>query len=123
MPKDNWIERQALQPKCIAVDCHFSNDTDSNFEFVFENRGYVMRQYFGWTPRITIEDYWSEEVLAQADCVDDEMHIPDAVTCAERMMETAHGNRHVKKETVEKIIYKLLTGDIRLQDPTFGDAR
>ena len=106
------MRRQRLEPKCIAMDYHYSDSYTARWEYVFENEDYVLKQY-GWhNPHVTVEDHWSGEVLASSSGT----HGGDAVSCAEEMMQNAHGNISVSKETVEQIIYKLMIGDIVLMN-------
>ena len=107
----SWLGHQKLEPKCIAVDIRCSSDVKSSrYEYVFENEGYVMRQYFGRNERVTIEDYYNDEVLATSEKIYDY----DNVRCAEKMYETARGSEYVSKEVVDSIIYKLMIGDLKL---------
>lgn len=107
-----WMRHQRLEPKCIAIDFHVGDLSSPRYEFVFEDENYVLNQYVGKNDRVTVEDHWSEEVLAVAtDTIES-----DAVSIAERMFENSHGNDSISKETVDRIIYKLMTGDLRLVD-------
>lgn len=106
----DWFRCQCLEPKCIAVDYHSAGPLDTRYEYVFKNGDYVLKQFCGWNAHLTIEDYWNGEVLAYTDG----MYDHDQVHCAEMMMQNARGNNHIEKQVVEQIIYKIMTGDIKL---------
>ena len=104
-----WIKRQKVEPKVVAIDSR--NDGFAwRYEFVFECKDYVFKQFLGFLPHLTIEDYWNDEILAYTDGV----YYFDNVKCAEEMMQNAKGNKYVSKSTVENIIYKLMIGDMKL---------
>lgn len=107
---EKWMKRQRILPKCIAIEAHELYTENMRYEYVFENSDCVMRQYFGKRDRVSIEDYYSDEVLAYADDVCDHDH----VRCAEMMYKTARGSEYIGKEIVDSIIYKLMVGDIEL---------
>ena len=106
----NWLRRQCLEPKCIAVDYHSSSLLDTRWEYVFKNEDYVLKQFFWYNEHLTIEDHWNGEVLAYTDGMCDN----DQVRCAEMMMQNARGNEHIEKKVVDQIIYKIMIGDIKL---------
>lgn len=107
---ERWLKGQKILPKCIAIEVHALDIENMRYEYVFENKDCVMRQYFGKKDRVSIEDYYSDEVLAYADGVCDY----DNVCCAEMMYKTARGSKYIDKEIVDSIIYKLMIGDIKL---------
>ena len=110
----SWMKKQQLEPKVIAVESH--NDGFAwRYEYVFESEDYVFKQFLGLLPHLTIEDHWNDEILAYANNV----YNFDNVKCAEEMMQNAKGNKYVKKSTVEKIIYKLMIGDMKLVHEAF----
>ncbi len=104
------LRNQKFEPVCIAIDMHGNAGLESRYEYVFNDSDYVLKQYFRKEPEVTIEDHWSDEVLAftQGDCEFDN------VRCAEMLFETAKGTKHVSKDVVEQIIYKLMVGDLKL---------
>lgn len=109
---DKWIEAQQLEPKVVAVDSHFTGDGWA-YEYVFESEEYVLIQHYGAKPHLTIEDHWTDEVLAYTE----ESFDFDHVQCAEALLKTAKGSKYVRKSTVEKIISKLMFGDLKLESP------
>lgn len=109
---DKWMKEQKLEPRCVSIDYHDSDGFDSYFEYVFERKDCVLKQYFGWTPHVTIEDHWNGDVLAETGNFSGN----DPVQCAEKLLETARGTRYIKKKRVEEIIYKLMVGDLVLYE-------
>ena len=106
----SWLPSQKLEPMCVDLEVHSNGQDDSYYRYIFEDDGYVVKQHFGWTPRLTIEDAWSDEILAETDG----MHDNDHVKLAEKLMESAKDGKYVGRKTVEAIIYKIMVGDLKL---------
>lgn len=113
-----WISKQKLQPLCVAVDFHDHGIGHFVQEYVFDRKDVVLRVHRGWHDYVTVEDHWNGDVLAQTNGV----YGGDHVRCAEELFGTSHGNRFIRKEVVDSVIYKLMTGDIQMFYPGLQDG-
>ena len=104
----SWIEKQILEPKCVSVKQY-----DIYFKFEFEGCELIQERNF--YPLIFIADSSDEhEILAETSA---RGFVEDHVGLAESMFETSHGNERVSKDFVDRIIYKLMVGDMKLVSP------
>ncbi len=109
-----WMRGQTLEPKCAAMDFLGGPIDGMKTRYVFDGISTVLEINWGGCvsgEHAELKDFYSGEVYATAD----EFGY-DNVKCADQLMESLRGGKYARRKSLEKIVYKLMVGDIMLEE-------
>ena len=106
---DSWFNEQKQEPFCEKMVIYVNLYID-RYHFDFGDCLLTQSLHISPAPVVRIVDKKSDECLAMSD----DVGIGDVFDLGERMLENSHGNGNVPKRKVDAIIWKLMTGDMKL---------